>query len=393
MTNNSNNRALAASQKVYGWLLSAYPPAHRTAYGPAMAQLFRDQGRDAWNESQGWGVTKLWLRVLPDLVSTSIWERLAALKERNTMNDKLTNLTRDRTTPTAIFIRVFVAVFLITLIIATAITFILPESYASTARIKVENDTPPANSQGFFSDPYFIQTTFEIMQSQLVLSNVITMLNLNVEWGKKYFSGRTLKTVETMEILKQHMQLAPVKNTELIAITVYSDDRSEAAQIANAIAASYLEYRVNTRADLAAKGIVVLRQQYEEQEVKIRQAQSDVESLRQQFKITNDAAASQSPQEQPYWDKKRDLSQLLDLHKLLFSKIEAEKLDAQMPKPVLVQITDRAEPGRAPVKPNKPLNIVIGAVAGGFLGLVAGAISALVSFKFGNRGRKNMASA
>ena len=64
-----------------------------------------------------------------------------------------------------------------------------------------------------------------------------------------------------------------------------------------------------------------------------------------------------------------------------------------MPKPVLVQITDRAEPGRAPVKPNKTLNIFFGAVAGGFLGLLAGAASALVSLKFGNRGRKNAAAA
>src|SRR5690348_3794814 len=88
---------------------------------------------------------------------------------------------------------IIITVFLITAIIATAVTFILPESYASTARIKVENDVTdisgmsgsPALS-GY--DPYFIQTTFEIMQSQLVLSNVIATLNLNAEWGKKYFN-------------------------------------------------------------------------------------------------------------------------------------------------------------------------------------------------------------
>src|ERR1700742_2624003 len=85
---------------------------------------------------------------------------------------------------------IIITVFLITAIIATAVTFILPESYASTARIKVENDvtdipgmngTPSAGIGGY--DPYFIQTTFEIMNSQLVLSNVIARLNLNIEWG------------------------------------------------------------------------------------------------------------------------------------------------------------------------------------------------------------------
>src|ERR1700735_2307899 len=75
---------------------------------------------------------------------------------------------------------IIITVFLITAIIATAVTFILPESYSSTARIKVEQDvydvpsmdsSATASSAGF--DPYFIQTTFEIMQSQIVLSNVI----------------------------------------------------------------------------------------------------------------------------------------------------------------------------------------------------------------------------
>src|SRR5580658_9675897 len=70
---------------------------------------------------------------------------------------------------------IIITVFLITAIIATAVTFILPESYASTARIEVNNDvtdipnmegTPTASYGGY--DPYFIQTTFEIMQSELV---------------------------------------------------------------------------------------------------------------------------------------------------------------------------------------------------------------------------------
>src|SRR5882672_11228893 len=117
---------------------------------------------------------------------------------------------------------IIITVFLITAIIATAVTFILPESYASTTKIKVENDggiingiqSTAATSMPY--DPYFIQTTFEIMQSQLVLSNVIASMDLNVKWGQKYFNGETLKTTETMDILKGRMSLAPVRNTKLI---------------------------------------------------------------------------------------------------------------------------------------------------------------------------------
>src|ERR1700733_421233 len=93
---------------------------------------------------------------------------------------------------------IIITVFLITAIIATVVTMILPESYSSTARIKVERDvlnipgmgnTATADSTGF--DPYFIQTTFEIMQSEIVLSNVIAKLDLNEKWGTKFNNGET----------------------------------------------------------------------------------------------------------------------------------------------------------------------------------------------------------
>src|ERR1700733_2660911 len=88
---------------------------------------------------------------------------------------------------------IIITVFLITALIATTVTLILPESYASTATVKVENEgaiitsmeNNPAATQSSY-DPFFIQTTFEIMKSQLVLTNVINTLNLNDVWGKKY---------------------------------------------------------------------------------------------------------------------------------------------------------------------------------------------------------------
>ena len=68
------------------------------------------------------------------------------------------------------------------------------------------------------------------MQSEVVLGNVIEALNLNDEWGKKYYNGETLKTNDTMELLKQRMSLSPIRNTKLIDITVYSEDKNDAAQ-------------------------------------------------------------------------------------------------------------------------------------------------------------------
>ncbi len=407
---------------------------------------------------------------------------------------------------------IIVTVFLITAIIATAVTFILPESYASTTRIKVESDvndiasllnTPTASMSGF--DPYFIQTTFEIMQSQIVLSNVVSRLNLNTEWGKKYFNGETLKTSETLEILKGRMSLAPVRNTKLIAITVYSEDRNEAANLANAIAEAYRDYRLQSRRQLTENGLEKMQEQFNLQDQQIQNVQTGVEKLRRDLGISdlapasaptptlsyeemqrlnsqkiegekaytelkvqleklhemspeklrdvlptviNDGALSQlldqyheaqrkiaalkidySPDNlnvvrvqtlidtlnrqindrvtgimagmesqvsskkaaldslvqqvekakaldqeeatkfQPYYDQKRRLEEMRDLHKLFFSKIQAERLEMEIPKTSMVQITDLAEPGKAPVRPNKTVNITLGLIFGLIMGL------------------------
>ena len=57
------------SEKLYERVLAAYPQAHREEYGQCMLQLFRDQCRDAWDESHFWVLMRLWLRIIPDLLA------------------------------------------------------------------------------------------------------------------------------------------------------------------------------------------------------------------------------------------------------------------------------------------------------------------------------------
>ncbi len=407
---------------------------------------------------------------------------------------------------------IIITVFLITAIIATAVTFILPESYSSTARIQVEqygadvngmDNTPTAQMSGF--DAYFIQTTFEVMQSEVVLSNVIASLDLNNKWGKLYNNGETLKTSETMGILKGNMVLNPVRNTKLITITVFSSDNKEAAQIANAMADSYKNYRIDSQKQLTQAGLKSLDGEYAQKEQYILTVQSNVDQLRktlgivdtpnsttfsttisqqdlqqlnaqmiegkrdytkdssqleelkgydnkklrdilpsvfadsqledlvnksheaeQRFAVaTNDysltnvvvlrikseldalngqidarvigamagitskvnsqkaaldeitreveAAKSQdlanSATNAPYYNAKLELEQLRDQQRLFAAKIDAIRIDSGIPKSSVVKVIDSAEPGKTPVKPNKPVNIILGIVFGLIMGV------------------------
>ncbi|MGO8680575.1 MAG: GumC family protein [Limisphaerales bacterium] len=407
---------------------------------------------------------------------------------------------------------IIITVFLITAIVATAVTFLLPESYASTARIRIEPDSISdirgvGEALPYASyDPYFIQTEFEIIQDRVVLGKVIEALNLNIEWGKKYFGGETLKTSETMEFLKRRMSLMPVRNTKLIGITVYSEDKNDAARLANAIAEAYRSYRRDLRSQLTLNGIKVLEDRFKSDQDQIQAVQTNVDNLRHELGVNDSDPNSMTPtptlsQEQlrnynamrlegetrylklekqltqlqalspdkrrdvlptlipdtalsellsklreaeqtfvtltndyspadlhitrvqsmidelnpqidarvagimtslenqvqsekaaldsltasveaakekdqtdftkgqPYWEKKRELGEKIEFHRLLGVKIAQEKLDLEIPKTSIVEITGPAEPGDSPVKPNKTLNIVLGVVIGLIMGV------------------------
>ena len=127
------------------------------------------------------------------------------------------------------------------------------------------------------------------------MGKVIDNLNLNAEWGKKYFGGETLKTPETMEFLKRRMSLMPIRNTKLIGITVFSEDKNDAARLANAIAEAYRNYRLNLRKQLTLNGIKVLEDQFQSEAEQIQAVQTNVDNLRKEFGITDSDPNSMNP--------------------------------------------------------------------------------------------------
>jgi len=86
-----------------------------------------------------------------------------------------------------------------------------------------------------------------------------------------------------------------------------------------------------------------------------------------------DAAINKDREEavrgQPYWEEKRNLVNLEDYKKILAIKIANDKIDQAIPKTSVVEITAIGEPGKDPVRPNKPLNITLGLVFGLIVGV------------------------
>src|SRR5204863_1995251 len=195
---------------------------------------------------------------------------------------------------------VILAVFLLVVITATLVTFILPESFSSVTRIKIDRDQSDITgmterSFGGSYDPYFIQTEFEVIQSELILGKVVQDLDLNKEWGKKYANGETLKPTETMALLKSRMDLRPVRNTSLIEIRIYSERPEEAARLANAVANAYKEHRLSQKMQMSRGGIVALEERFKKHEKEIEEAQKKVNELREKLQIPDAIANYDSP--------------------------------------------------------------------------------------------------
>ena len=318
MSGHPQSKAVVASLRFYRRLLAAYPKAHREEYGGAMEQLFRDQCRAAWCAGHHRGLALLWLRVLPDLLKSSFLEQLSALKGRKSMADKILEVSRIPSAAWRVFRNAFAVVFLLVFLSSILITFILPESYASTTRILLRERAPGSPKQGGLvessgqSDPYRIQTEFEVIQSELILGKVVDALHLRTKWGQQYVNGAKLSSAEAIQLLKARLDLRPVRNTSLIEIRVYSGDPKEAAEIANRIASTYSAYR------------------------------------KQENQLASEAVG---------------------VH-------PADTLS--------VAIIDQAKPGTRPVRPNKPLNIVLGFIIGG---LVASGIGGLLAWLVSRRRR------
>jgi uncharacterized protein involved in exopolysaccharide biosynthesis len=253
-----------------------------------------------------------------------------------------------------------------------------PAQYRATATIALkadDMDIVSAPGQGMSYDPYFLQTELETIKSAVVLSNVVEALNLKVVWGKKYGDGSPLETAKTIKRLQWRMKLEPVRNTTLIKISFTSEDPNEAARIANAIPKAYHNYRMARHHATTVSGIKALEEQYQKQEQEIQAMQTNVDLLREKYKINKDDEANSdngdiilskemTPTEReefqkeyertkPFWDEKRKLREMLELHKLLAAKIEVEEMYIHLPKTSMVEIIENADAPKFPASPNR----------------------------------------
>ncbi|MCL5745151.1 MAG: hypothetical protein M1541_14700, partial [Acidobacteria bacterium] len=168
--------------------------------------------------------------------------------------------------------------------------------FTSTAKVSVMPPQSPgevlANAQGALQRyPFYLATELERMRSRPMLQAVADRLGLAKKWAPAA-DGPELDPRLVVDRLHRCLDLRQLVNTSLIEIRVRDRDPAQAAEIANAIARNYVEWRLANRMQETYPGIRVLQENLTNQTEKVRDLQTKVDKLRTELGIEESASDS-----------------------------------------------------------------------------------------------------
>lgn len=164
---------------------------------------------------------------------------------------------------------------------ARALKGITTARAATTVRVERDAaDLPELGSRAAAGTDlaFFMQTEAELVESEAVLGKVVEELDLNHNhsWGERYAGGQTLKTSESIRILKERVHAQPLPNSTLLEIQAASPTADEAIKLAETVAKVYCAYRIERRRQLAQTAIDTLDPQFKTLDQAAREAQEKV---------------------------------------------------------------------------------------------------------------------
>lgn len=249
-----------------------------------------------------------------------------------------------------------------------------PDMFRAMARIRVDRvteDIPGWNPEQP-DDSYFIQTEFEVIQSELILGGVVEILDLNTVWGKRFAGGGKLKRSESLSLLRGRLECRPVRSAPLIDIRVVSEDAAEAAKIANTVAKTYNAFRCQQRQELKQRALKTLDEASTRAKEKVGVAKDKLERLQKELSVPMPEPADSILQStyKPYAEARQELKEASETLSLLDRRIESMRPDPLLindPQPHLIEM---AKPASKPISPNRPLGEAL--TLGGMLAVGVG---------------------
>ncbi|MGY0215752.1 GumC family protein [Endozoicomonadaceae bacterium StTr2] len=202
-------------------------------------------------------------------------------------------------------------------LITTLIVFKLTPVYQATAVLQIEQEQAKVVS---IEEVYgldgggdsYLNTQFEVLKSRSVLEKVVDKLNLtqnpefNIKlqeapWYADYINWHSWFGLEppaeedvedttlrdTINILSEHISIAPVKKTQVVRIHATSENAKLAAKIANAVADSYIESYMESKLSLTLNATSWMQGRLTELSDKLRIAEKNLQGYREQENLVD----------------------------------------------------------------------------------------------------------
>ncbi len=191
------------------------------------------------------------------------------------------------------------------------------------------------------------------------------------DYEKQKSTYEQLTNYTRVELKRSMMTIVPTDNLLPRWLEELSTQESKLAQLTNSYSLDHPEVKgirgtievLNDQIDGKLDGII----RGLKVNLDAKKAQVDTLTFERDAAKTNDI--QQAVARRPYREKKRDLESLLTNRDKLMTRIIEEKVSAAIPRSLIVQVIDRAEPELRPVKPRKILNIVLGIIVGLTIGI------------------------
>lgn len=194
---------------------------------------------------------------------------------------------------------IVIAVLLLMVTAGIVVTRSMPRVYRATCEIQVQRETPDIDV-GFGRpygryDPYFLRTQFELIQSDQVIEEAVRELNLTEVFGRSYgYLERTSPGEafeRTVRLVSSKMRVQQKRDTDLIEISMHFDKPEGeaavwAARTANTVARVFREQNQRRSREVTERALEVLRREIEDQDRQIAQTETELDSIRETYQIT-----------------------------------------------------------------------------------------------------------
>jgi uncharacterized protein involved in exopolysaccharide biosynthesis len=151
--------------------------------------------------------------------------------------------------------------------------------YRASARVIIERETQIVNFQQTPTYSWdageFFQSQIQIIRSRPVMQRVADTLNLK-ERSAEFAQG------DPGSVLAGKVVVEPVRNTRLVVIGVEDSDPKLAAELANALAASYQSQNLELKLNAARDALTWLGNQVRELKTKVNESELALQSYREQ---------------------------------------------------------------------------------------------------------------